>query len=79
MDYNLRSNTSKKIGNLETVYYGTEPLTNLEAKIWNLLPNEYEELKSFPCLSQKFQIELQMNALVECTKTMLQTLVPSDR
>ena len=34
------------MGNLKTVYYGTESLTNLGARIWNLLPNEYEELKS---------------------------------
>ena len=40
------NNTSLKIGNLKTVYYGTESLTNLGAKIWNLLPNEYKELKS---------------------------------
>ena len=47
VDCNLRNNTSLKIGNLETVSYGTESLTNLGAKIWNLLPNEYKELKSF--------------------------------
>ena len=46
VDYDLRNNTSLKIGNLKTVYYGTESLTNLGAKIWNLLPNEYKELKS---------------------------------
>ena len=39
VDYNLRNNTSLKIGNLKTVYYGTESLTNLGAKIRNLLPN----------------------------------------
>ena len=79
MDYNLRNYTSLKIGNLKTVYYGTESLTNLDAKIWNLLPNEYKELKSLPCLSQEFQTGLQMNALVECAKTMLQMLVSSHR
>ena len=46
VNYNLRNNTSLKIGNLKIVYYGTESLTNLGAKIWNLLPNEYKELKS---------------------------------
>ena len=46
VDYNLWRNTSPKIGNLKTVYYGTESLTNLCAKIWNLLPSEYKELKS---------------------------------
>ena len=46
VDHNLRNNTSLKIGNLKTVYYGTESLSNLAAKIWSLLPNEYKELKS---------------------------------
>ena len=45
VDYDLRNNTSLKIGNLKTVYYGTESLTNLGVKIWNLLSNEYKELK----------------------------------
>ena len=45
VDYNLRNNTSLKVGNLKTVYHGTKSLTNLGAKIWNLLPNEYKELK----------------------------------
>ena len=39
VEYDLRNNTSLKIGNLKTVYYGTESLINLGAKIWNLLPN----------------------------------------
>ena len=39
VDYKLQNNTSLKIGNLKTVYYGTESLTNLGAKIRNLLPN----------------------------------------
>ena len=46
VDYDLRNNTSLKIGNLKTVYYGTESLTNLDVKIWNIQPNEYKELKS---------------------------------
>ena len=53
MDYNLQNDTSLKIGNLKTVYYGTEFLTNLGAKIWNLLPNEYKELKSLTMLKSR--------------------------
>ena len=45
-DYNLRNNSSLKISNLKTDYYGTESLTNLDAKICNHMPNEYKELKS---------------------------------
>ena len=46
VNYNPQNNTSLKIGNLKIVYYGIESLANLDAKIWNLLPNEYRELKS---------------------------------
>ena len=46
VDYNLQNNTSLKVGNLKPVYYGTFFLTNVGSKIWNLLPNEYKELKS---------------------------------
>ena len=35
-DYKLQNNTSLKIGNLKTVYYGTESLTKFGAKTWNL-------------------------------------------
>ena len=53
LDYNLRNNPSLKIGNLKTVYYGTESLANLGAKIWNLLPNEYKELKSLSTFTSR--------------------------
>ena len=46
MVYNLRNNSSLKIGNLKTVFYETESFNNLGAKIWNLLPDEYKELIS---------------------------------
>ena len=46
VNYNLRNNTSLKIGNLKTIYYGTKSFANLGAKIWNFLPNEYKDLTS---------------------------------
>ena len=52
MDQNLRNNTSLKIHNLKTVYYGAESLTNLGAKIGNL-SNEYKELKSLSTLKSR--------------------------
>ena len=53
MEYNLRNNASRKIGNLKNVYYGTKYLTNLGAKIWNILPNKYEKLKSLPTFKSR--------------------------
>ena len=78
VDYNLPNNASLKIGNLKTVCYGTESLTTLGAKIWNLLPNEYKELKSLSTFKSRISNRLQMNALVECAKPTLQILVASD-
>ena len=37
VNYNLRNDISLKVGNLTTVYHGTEFSTNLGAKILNLL------------------------------------------
>ena len=56
VDYDLRNNTSLKIVNLKTVYYGTESVTNLGAKIWDLLPNEYKELKSLSTFKSRISI-----------------------
>ena len=53
VDYDLRNNTFLKIGNLKTVYYGTEFLINLGTKTWNLLSNEYKELKSLSTLKSR--------------------------
>ena len=53
VDYHLQNNTHLKAGNLKTVYYGTESLTNLSAKNWSLLPDEYKELKSLPIFKSK--------------------------
>ena len=77
VDYDLRNNTSLKIGNLKTVYYGTESLINLGAKIWNLLSNEYKELKSLSTFKSRISNWI-TDVLVECAKTMLQKLVSSD-
>ena len=78
VDYNLRNNTSLKIGNLKTVYYGTESLTNLGAKIWNLLPNKYKELKSLTMFKSRISDWVTDECPVECAKTILQILVLSD-
>ena len=53
VDYSLRNNTSLKKGHLKIVYYETESFISLDAKIWNLLPNEFKELKSLSMFKSK--------------------------
>ena len=71
VDCNLRNNTSVKISDLKTVYYGTESLTNLGAKIWNLQPNEYKELKSL----SKFESRISKWVTNECPYRMCKNCV----
>ena len=73
VDYNLRNNSSLKIGNLKTVYYGTESLTNLGAKNWNLLPNEYKELKSL----SRFKSRISNWVADECLGRICKNYVPN--
>ena len=53
VDYNLRNNLSLKVDNLKTVYHGTEFLTNIGAKIWDLLQNDLKKLKPLPTFKSK--------------------------
>ena len=81
VDYNLRNNTSLKVGNLKAVYHGTKSLANLGAKVWNLLPNEYKELKYIPT----FKSKISNWVTDECPRKwknvarMLKILISSDR
>ena len=78
VDHNHRSNTSLKIGNLKTVYYGTECLTNLGAKLWNLLSNDYKELKSLSIFKSRISNWVTDECPCRVCKTMFQILVSSD-
>ena len=75
--YNLRNNACLKGGNLKTVCYGPESFTNLVAKTWNLLTNEYKKLRSIPTFKSNI-----LNWITdECPcrmHKMLQILVSSD-
>ena len=79
VDYNLRNNTSLKICNLKTAYDETEYLTNLGAKIWNLLSNEYKKLKSLSTFKSRISDWVTDECPCRMCKIMLQMLVSSDR
>ena len=79
MVYNLRNNSSLKIGNLKTVFYETESFNNLGAKIWNLLPDEYKELISLSTFKSRISNWVTDECPCRMCKIMLQILVSSDR
>ena len=53
--YNLRSGENIKTTNPRTTYYGTESITRLGAKIWNLIPNDIKELSSLELFKQRIK------------------------
>ena len=42
-DYNLRHDSYFAIPNVKFVYQGTESLSNLGPRIWNLVPNKLKQ------------------------------------
>ena len=43
-NYNLRHNSYFAIPNVKSAYHGTESLSNLGPRIWNLLPDKLKQL-----------------------------------
>ena len=59
-DYNLRRFSVFSIPYVKTVYHGSESLSNLGPRLWNLVPSTLEELddvSSFKTHNKKWQPE----------------------
>ena len=54
-NYNLRSGTHPSRPKLHTTHYGTEPLSNLGTKIWDLIPKNIKELDKLSSFKTKFK------------------------
>ena len=52
-NYNLRSGTHLSRPIVHTTHYGTEPITKLEAKIWELVPQNIKEANSLSSFKNK--------------------------
>jgi len=61
-NHNLRSGVSLKYPSVKTVRFGTETISSLAPKIWNIVP---DELKSLPSLVQ-FQDKIKKWIPVKC-------------
>ena len=53
--YNLRSGNHLAQKNIRTTQYGIEIVSNLEAKLWNLLPKEIKYSSSFTVFKNKIR------------------------
>ena len=53
--YNLRSTYEFKIENVKTVHYGTESLSFLDPKIWELVPLEIKSSRSLEEIKKKIE------------------------
>ena len=72
--HHLRSNNRLERHDVKSVRYGTETISHLGPKMWNLLPEEYKEINYlFP--KEKFQIGKQMNVFVDYAKHIYNTWV----
>ena len=53
--YNLRQDVSFRSYNVKTVLFGTETLSYLEPKIWNLVPSDIRDCATEPISHQKIK------------------------
>ena len=56
ININLRNNTDFISRNVKTVRYGTESLSYLAPKIWNLLPNEMRDSSTLASFKEKIKL-----------------------
>ena len=73
-NYGFRSATELVRTNMKTVKYGTETVTNLGAKIWDLVPSEYKELKSIALFKSKISLWETDNCPCRLCKTYIQNI-----
>ena len=64
--YNLRQNSQFSRPPINTVYHGTESISNVESKIWDLVPSNLKEISE----SDKFKkaIKQWRIVFVDCAK-----------
>ena len=56
MKYNLRGNSNFSTRNMHSVHYGTDSLSHLGPKIWNLIPNNIKESKTLNAFKSKIKL-----------------------
>ena len=73
-NYSLRNSTTLQGRSIKTVMYGSETISSLEPKIWDILPTELKRIVSPTLFKKKFVNEPQRIVLVFYVKHMSKTL-----
>ena len=55
LTYNFRNAETLNRTIVNSVKYGTETITSLDAKIWKIFPNDYKELTSLQTFKSKIE------------------------
>ena len=74
-NYNLRSGTHLPNRNIHTAHSGTDTITNLEPKVWKLVPDKIKNASSYQFLNLGLKHGPLITALVNSAKLLLKILV----
>ena len=74
-NYNLRHDSYFAIPNVKSVYHGTESLSNLAPRIWNLVLDKLKQLVTFIPLRKKLKSRNRKTAHVGYVKLIYHMLV----
>ena len=70
--YNLGNNSIIQRQASRSVYFGTESISSLAPKLWELIPSEIKRAKSLNIFKEKKNLGKQTNFLVGFVKRMLE-------
>ena len=72
-NFNLRKNRGFKLGNPNTVHYGTETISVLGPKLWIILPDEYKNSTTL----KEFKTKIQNWVPLNCPCRLCKTYIPN--
>ena len=72
-NYNLRNCSYFSIPNVKTVYHGSESLSNLGPRIWNLVPDNLKQLDDI----NSFKTEIKNWIPTECPCRLCKSYIPN--
>ena len=72
--YNLRSGTHLMNRNIHTTHFGTDTITNLEPKIWKLVPDEIKNASSLLVFKSRIKTWTTGNCPCRLCKTFIKDL-----
>ena len=72
--YNLRNNSSFSIRQVHSVYHGTESLSFLGPKIWELVPEDIKQSESYEIFKRKIKSWIPLNCPCRLCRVYIQSI-----